>query len=299
MQAGAVRKAISYQSKLAANVILCVQPSGINYDLTGDGSSGYFTFHQNGQTSSGSDQLLSLTADTNLPAQVDVLSQSIDWSINVSGVMCTVTSSGPHTVYVTWDTPTGTEPTLKRMQWTVNLARSSASLDQIANKIGPDAVGGLRFSGLSIFGNPPSLSTAWQVMDNCSGDCGTLSTLMKYECDMLGATGAVVSFVFARNASWVGLSEPSPPVAPYVETNSAGSPLGMWFGGGLGAGWNIYEGCCVFQSKWWMGGNGFATNTAYDVLIYNTAPNIDGTSNSHQCWSSNVTNAVAYPPGTP
>jgi hypothetical protein len=286
-------------TKLTADVTLCVQPSGMTYDLTGDGFLGYYTFHTNGLTSSGSDQTFSLTADDELPAQVDVLSHGINWSINVGGVTCTATSSGPHKVYVTWGAPTGTEPTLKRMDWTANLARPSTTLDQMADAIGPDAVGGARFGGNSIFGSPPTLSTAWQVMDGDNGDCGSLSTLMRYELDMLGATGAVVRFVYPRHASWTGLSQPSPPYTSYSETNSAGSKLFMWFAGGSGAGGNVYEGCCEFLSKWWMGGNGFATNSAYDVLIYCTAPNTDGTSNSHQYWQSNITNAVAYPPGTP
>ena len=286
-------------TKLTADVTLCVQPSGIAYDLTGDGYLGYFTFHTNGLTSSGSDQTFSLTADASLPAQVDVLTHDIDWSIDVGGLTCVATSSGPHTVYVTWDTPTGTEPTLTRVDWSVNLAIMSTTLDQIGDAIGPDAVGGDRFGSNSIFGTPPSLTTAWQVMDGYNGDCGSLSTLMRYELDMLGATGAVVRFVYPRHASWSGLSQPSPPYTSYSETNSSGSRLNMWFSGGIGAGGNRYEGCCEYRSNWWMGGYGSALTSAYDVLISVTDPNTDGTNNPHQYWESNITNAVAYPPGTP
>ena len=286
-------------TKLTANVTLCIQPSGIAYDLIGDGSIGYFTFHTNGLTSSGSDQTFLLTADTKIPAQIDVLNQSVNWSINAGGVSCVATSSGPHKVYVTWDTPTGTATTLKRMDWAVNLAKSSTSLEQIADAIGPDAVGGSRFGANSIFDTPPSMSNAWAVMDGYLSDCGTLSTLMKYELDLLGATGSEVRFVYARHESWTGLSQPSPPYASYKEYDESGNWLGMWFSSGSGQGLNKYEGCCVFQSKWWEGGNGLATNSAYEVLLYLTSPNTSGTNNSHQCWSHDTPTAVSYPDGTP
>ena len=32
------------------------------------------------------------------------------------------------------------------------------------------------------------------------------------------------------------------------EVDGSGHRLLMWFGNGLGAGTNVYEGCCVFQS---------------------------------------------------
>ena len=148
-------------------------------------------------------------------------------------------------------------------------------------------------------GESCSLDTAWEIMDGMNADCGSLSTLMKYELDLLGATGSEVRFVYARHASWIGLSQPTPPYASYIESDGSGNILGMWFGGGLGAGWNNYEGCCVFQSKWWEGGTGIAKDSDYEVLLHVTSPNINGTTNSHQCWSHDTPTAVAYPPGTP
>lgn len=76
--------------------------------------------------------------------------------------------------------------------------------------------------------------------------------------------------------------------------------LTIWVAGGLGAGINFYEGCCVFQSKWWMGGIGSATNSAYSVLRYMADPNDSGNTNySHQCWQNDITNYVTYPDGVP
>ena len=119
---------------------------------------------------------------------------------------------------------------------------------------------------------------------------------MKYELDLLGASGSEVRFVYARHASWTGLSQTS---TTGNEDDGSGNILGMWFGGGTGAGWNNYEGCCVFESKWWEGGNGISKSSAYNVLTHVTGPNTSGTTNSHQCWDSAPSTAVTYPPGTP
>ena len=207
--------------------------------------------------------------------------------------------SGSYPVYVTFGTPTGTAVTAKRVSWCTQLANAQDTPAKIGDAVGPDATGGSRFGSNSIFGSPASLTTAWQVMDGQRGDCGTLSTLMQYELDMLGATGSEVRFVYARHASWAGLSQPSPPYTSYMETDGSGHKLGIWFGGGLGQGWNNYEGCCVFQSKWWEGGNGTSQTSAYYVLRHVADPNTSGAGNSHQCWEHDTLTAVSYPPGTP
>jgi hypothetical protein len=205
--------------------------------------------------------------------------------------------STSHQLFATYGTPTGTTVTAKRVDWCTYLANGQATPAAIGNVVGPDATGGPRFSSQnSIFGSPPNLTTAWQVMDGQKADCGTLSTLMKYELDMLGATGSQVSFVLARHASWTGLSQAQPVI---LETDGSSNQLGIWFGGGSGHGWNIYEGCCVFQSLWWEGGCSQSAPSAYQVLMNVAGPNTSGADVSHQCWENNTPTAASFPPGTP
>ena len=206
---------------------------------------------------------------------------------------------GGYKLFLTIDTPGGSSVTVKRVDWCTQLANGQDTLAKIGDAVGPDATGGERFGSKSIFGPSPTLTTAWEVMDGNKADCGTLSTLMKYELDMLGATGSEVRFVFARHASWVGLSQPSPPDGTYLETDGSGHELGIWFSSGLGRGWNNYEGCCLFQSKWWEGGLGSSQTSAYNVLRHVADPNTSGSSNSHQCWDHDLPTAVSYPAGTP
>ena len=86
-------------TKITANVVVKVSPSGLNFDLTGSGSN-YVTFENIGNTSSGSDQAISITANGNLPDNIAVLSESITWKIKITGVSPVfeqdIGSSGPH-----------------------------------------------------------------------------------------------------------------------------------------------------------------------------------------------------------
>ena len=119
---------------------------------------------------------------------------------------------------------------------------------------------------------------------------------MKSQLDLLGATGAVVSCVYARHNSWTGLSNSSmPPGYQYAEYSQTDGFLGVW----LGNGFNRYEGCCAFEGKWWKGGTGKSESSAYDVLMAMTSPNLDGENNNHQCYNAEQATAVSYPAGTP
>ena len=62
--------------------------------------------------------------------------------------------------------------------------------------------------------------------------------------------------------------------------------------------YNYYEGCCKFQGKWWMGGLGTSKNSAYDVLMYVSAPNNSSTG-KRQVWYDLQSTPVSYPSGTP
>lgn len=185
------------------------------------------------------------------------------------------------------------------MNFCTNLAKGKSSKAAIGDVVGPNAVSDDRFGSYSIYGSDP-LATAWEVLDGKKSNCVTLSTCMKYQLDLLGASGAVVCCVYARHTSWTGLSNTKmPPKDLYMEYTSEGDFLGMWLGSGTYYFFNRYEGCCVFEGKWWKGGYGAAETSAYNVLMNVTSPNTSGATVEHQCWDTDNYTAVSYPSGTP
>jgi hypothetical protein len=238
-----------------------------------------------------------LTTTATLSNMVYKAAPTFNWYL-ICGNGTNSIGSSAHTLYVAYGPPQPAGSlTVKRIDWVCTLAAGASSPAAIGDLVGPDATGGARFGANSIFGSPPTLTTAWQVMDGYKADCGTLSTLMKYELDLLGASGSAVNFVYSCHADWSHLSSAS---STANETDGSGDILIMWFGSaGLGAGYNNYEGCCVFQSKWWEGGNGRGAASAYQVNQDSTLPNTSGTATSHQAWNNATATAVAYPPGVP
>ena len=70
------------------------RPAGISFDLIGDGPDDYVDFEKTGQTSTGADQPITVTADANLPDEVSILNKSINWKIKVGSLECAASSSG-------------------------------------------------------------------------------------------------------------------------------------------------------------------------------------------------------------
>ncbi len=277
---------------VGVNVVISVAPGDLTYDLAGESGSPALSFHSTGITSSGGDQTLAMTADTNLPPQIDILNNSVVWTVTINSThTCDAGTSGPHKIYVLWDSPTTTtEPTIKRIDWVCTLAQGQDTLDKIGDTVGPDATAHSRFDpNNSIFGG---MTNAWQVMDGTSADCGTLSTLMKYELDLLGATGSAVKYVYARHASWSGLVSDSPSFSVMEHRVPGDNNTRLGF---ISGGWNNYEGCCLFRSKYWMGGAGAAETKAVDVLHHWVDPNTAATGN-HQCYFDQQNQVVPYAP---
>ena len=212
-----------------------------------------------------------------------------------------------HRLFVTFDAPGGTAlttsnvTTARRMDWCtgggggLSAITGKNTLADIGNAIAPNATGSGRFSSTNSIFPPSNMSTAWQVMDGTMADCSTLSTLMCYELDTLGAVGAVVRVVCACHQDWSHLAQ-DPVAFDGFETDAGGKDLGIWFGAG---GWNYYEGCCVFQGKWWMGGFGASNPSAVTVLkdIWVSGPNTtDGLGTHHQCYDGNDTTHATHVP---
>ena len=108
---------------VSINATVCVQPSGVAFNLTGTGPIGALSFQQTGLTSTGTNQSVAMTSNGTLAAQIDILNDSISWSVVVNGLSFNAGSSGPHKIYVTWGAP-GSGPTLKRVSWACGIRRA-------------------------------------------------------------------------------------------------------------------------------------------------------------------------------
>jgi hypothetical protein len=137
------------------------------------------------------------------------------------------------------------------------------------------------------------------------GDCGALSLLMKKIIELLGDDSAKVAFVYPRHKSWEGLANTSYRAVEFSPDNNPKNYLGYVYGG-----WNNFEGCCVFQDRWWMGGLGMARNNPYNVLMrvtknnkdqgyVSTTDNTNSDNGRRQCWFVNLNKSVSYPIGMP
>ena len=280
-------KAISQTkgSRLTADITVNIGISGDSFDLIGEGVGGNdVSFKKTGNTSTGSDQLISITADGSLPNAVSALVRFIVWKIKKGNKEHLAAFTGPHRIYVTYASPTGGVATEKRMRWSTLKATGKNSPGDIADAIGPHAVRS------AIFGSNFNLANPWTALAT-NGDCGTLSTLMKRALEILGVTGAEIRFVYARHSSWTNLWT-------YSTTSNERS---FFFGHKLGfisGGWNNYEGTCFFNSKWWMGGAGTYRSTPLGVLLRWTLPN-NNSVDQRQVWDDDHTTPVSYPPGVP
>lgn len=219
---------------------------------------------------------------------------SLKWEMQLDdGHYYEMESENP--LYVNAGTPVGSSnTTVKRMYKVTDIARGQSTAQDIADVIGPDAMGSSRCNpnGASIFAKIP-LPTAWQVLDGpIMADCGTLATLMKYELDMLGASGSYVTFVYARHDNWNGLCWGPPPSHSRQEhriSNNDGTRLGY-----VNTGWNDHEGCCVYDDRWWMGGIGQSSTSALEVLMFLISPNNDPAGH-RQCYFDLQNQFVKYP----
>ena len=168
-------------ASISANVNVCVEPSGESFTLTGESTNSVLNFSGSG-SSTGSDQDVSVTASSALPAKIDTLTdQSITWKIKKDGTeLCSETSS--HTIYVTWGTPPTTGSTRKRIDWACIASHDATSISTAATKIRDKVRGEITFNG-----EIESLN-AWLLMANPSvgADCYSLANVCVEGLNILG-----------------------------------------------------------------------------------------------------------------
>ncbi|MDR2763078.1 MAG: hypothetical protein LBB88_10780 [Planctomycetaceae bacterium] len=225
-----------------------------------------------------------------------------------------------NTAYVTWDFSKLQDAryiTKRHLQYACRTANGSKTLAEIGDKIGADIMSKdyfkvendntYRYSRYITTDHPEN--QLWLIVDHvitmgrasrirARGDCGAQAQLMKKIIELLGDDSAKIAYVFPRHNSWDGLAH---------ESHNEVEQLG--FGYVMGS-WNNYEGCCIFQNKWWMGGFGKSQDNALKVLLYVTMNNKDkgyvsnaegilSDNGNRQCWETNQNRCISYPPGQP
>ncbi len=123
----------SMATYLAINVKLNVKPSGMTFDLKGEGGYDWNRFVENGNTSTGSDQVVSMAADEQLPDCICIVSSYYDWTITLTNpnphLEGDIGPSGPHMIYVTYGTPEGSVVTRKRINAVCTYASGLSTIE--------------------------------------------------------------------------------------------------------------------------------------------------------------------------
>jgi hypothetical protein len=221
---------------ISANVVICVQPAGVSFTLDGDGPVTALDFSAGGQTSTGSDQTISVTSTGPLEAKVYTTGGSIVWTIKdvggTGGPTVGAGTSGPHTVYVTWDTPADGTATVHRIKWVCNKADGQTTKEACVDAIWHGVAGG------TTFGLGPPQTDGWALLDGGRGDCDNQARCMSYAVLVLGAGPAEVDYVRASTDEDVS----------DLETRYCSEDGEEWlyldFDPGPGMNRNNYEGCC-------------------------------------------------------
>lgn len=219
-------------TKITAKVKIKVEPAGITFDLKGAGPDGYVDFNKAVVTSTGADQEVAVTADANLPNEVDTMTKSIDWTIKVGTLECVAGTSGGHKIYVTYGTPTGGGYTEKRINWVCLKADGKSTQETCADALHDAVAAGATFGSAGTDG--------WALLDGGNGDCDNQARCMKNAVEMLGCGPASVKCVRASTDAGAGNClnlETHPSHANwYLIMDFNSNPSSRY--------WNLFEGCC-------------------------------------------------------
>ncbi|MCK4914275.1 MAG: hypothetical protein KAS69_06760 [Planctomycetes bacterium] len=181
-------------------------------------------FTKTGITSTGSEQVVTVDANAVLVNQVDTLTKSIGWTIKIKlseqgSYNKGVGSSGPHKIYLTYGTPSGSVVTERRVSWACGEADNTDSPSSVAS-----AIQGVLYSNEPPYFEggigPNPCSPIWLMMNTSPqypGDCIAFANLMKHAMKLLGISASYAFVADATNQP----SENTPIYQIYwCETNS-------------------------------------------------------------------------------
>ncbi|MFH1740713.1 MAG: hypothetical protein ABIH23_17025, partial [bacterium] len=193
---------------LAIQITAKVEPSGLSYYVFGNGLNNYVDFTSGGRTSTGSDETISISASGGLPGIITILSEAIWWDaiLTVPNLALDMlpgqASSGPHKIYLTAATPSGSDCTEKRLNWACTKASTKVSPEQIADAI---------YNAIGDPVDPPydpvekgSLGSGWPLLaGDTYGECDDQAELMMLALKILGIS-AQLKLVRASTNSGAG-----------------------------------------------------------------------------------------------
>jgi len=196
-------------TSLTVNVTVKVSPSGLSFDLIGDSPNNYVDFTKTGNTSTGADQTIPITANAALPYYIDTLEKSIDWTIKLvdpsPDIEESVGSSGPHKIYLTYGTPDTTSASANKLTdmriiWSCDAANGAFTRKGIADSIytvlsssDPPLEPGESLA------DPNQTTYEWKLLyedpnnvynSPYYGECDEQAELMRKALDLLGVTGS-------------------------------------------------------------------------------------------------------------
>ena len=207
----------------------------------GDGPNSYVDFTSGTTTATGSDQTLTITAAANLPGNIAVLSKSIGWDVKITNpdpdlTLDTGDDSGPHKIYVTAATPSGSVCTEKRLNWSCTEASGKSDPEDIADEI---------YSALNT--PPPYFQLGanapdplWLLMagSDYKGECVDLANLMKQALNLLGLS-ASIGYVYGSSDTNCYSTSPNAHETHTCE-NHGTEKIYVYSAGG----WNNWEAVC-------------------------------------------------------
>lgn len=263
-------------TSLGIDVVIQVTPSGAHFDLMGDGAQNYVDFSSSGNTSTGADQTLSVTANAALPNMVTTLPESIAWKVKMTDPDpdCEISlgSSGSHLIYVTYGTPAGSVVTEMRVGFVCGAADGQSTLRACADAVFDSLGGSFDLSG-EMWGPVP----IWLLHDEGEiSQCPGLAMFVNVHFQMLGLGSG--SYRFCRAKSDGTYEAATSPVGtvwrtivpgvghpdPTSHDNDYGSErLQMIDGNGNG---NNYEATCFFDGNHYALGVGRGHVTAQQVV---------------------------------
>jgi len=231
---------------LTVDVTVRVGPSGLSFDLAGDGADNYVDFTKTGNTGTSADQIISITADAPLPDMVDTLAKNVAWTIKLNDpnpqIERDVGSSGAHTIYVTYGTPSGSVVTEYRMSWACTTANAESTPIGIADESYTDFETPPPYFELGADAPDP----LWLLMAGSvyKGECIDQANLMRLAVQILGAS-ASIGYIYGSSDTTCYSSSSDDYETRTCPGGSHGSEeIIVWAAGG----WNNWEAVCVVDS---------------------------------------------------
>ena len=204
-------------TSLVVDANCIINPSGLNFDLSGDGAEDYMDFTSTGNTSTGSEQAISITADDDakLPDKVTTIDETIDWTITLTDPDTDIDIShgdtGSHEIFVTYADPVveasdddviggmtagGETPTYQRMKWACKEAVDETIEEGIVDKMQAAIQDAANFDSEEQFRllYKYELKDYWEMLEDSedpywnSGDCYDWAILIKTISNILGVS---------------------------------------------------------------------------------------------------------------